>query len=51
MNKNELVKEVASKTGFQINQTDITINALFETISRALKKKENVRKYFINNWF
>ena len=43
MNKTELVKAVAAKTGFPRNFTAVTIDAMLDTITAALQAGEKVQ--------
>lgn len=43
MNKNELVEEVSNKTGFTKADTLKLVNAMIETISKALRKGQKVQ--------
>ena len=43
MNKGELIKAAANKAGFTVKQTTEVYEALFETITEALKNGEKVQ--------
>ena len=42
MNKKELVKKVAGKSGLTQKDSAAAVNAVFETITESVKKGENV---------
>jgi len=43
MNKSELVASVAAKTGLTKKDTEVTVNAVLETVEAALKKGDKVQ--------
>ena len=43
MNKSELVDAIASASKLSKNDTESAVNALFDVIAKALKKKDDVR--------
>ena len=42
MNKKEFVDQVADKTGLSKTQADKAVNAVFESLIEALKKKDSI---------
>ncbi len=42
MNKTELIKAIADKASLKVSETEKLVNAMVETISHSLKKKEKV---------
>jgi len=42
MNKSELISTVANKTGLQVKQAESAINAVFETITNVMEKKDKL---------
>ena len=47
MNKKDLIKEISSKTGLTLADTNSFLNATLEAVSNSLKKGEHV---FIRNF-
>jgi DNA-binding protein HU-beta len=43
MNKSELARKVAEKTGFALKDAEATVNAVFDSIKEALAAKEKVQ--------
>jgi len=42
MNKSELIKAIAVKTGLKVSDAETAVNALVENVSAELKKKDKV---------
>ena len=42
MNKSELINAVATKTDLQVKQAEVAVNAVFETITDVMAKKDKL---------
>ncbi len=42
MNKSELINAVATKTDLQVKQAEVAVNAVFETITDVMEKKDKL---------
>lgn len=42
MNKSELINAVATKTDLQVKQAEAAVNAVFETITDVMEKKDKL---------
>ena len=42
MNKSELISAVATKTGLEVKQAELAVNAIFEEITNVMEKKDKL---------